>query len=83
MITPSQPDIGLPGELAPEPAVLTGALIGYARVSTAEQIHGRAELLTELPARLAEVTGEQVQEAAATLRADRRAVLELVPGGAR
>ena len=52
-------------------------------LSTAEQIHGRAELLTELPVRLAEVTAEQVQEAAATLRPDRRAVLELVPGGAR
>jgi predicted Zn-dependent peptidase len=52
-------------------------------LSTAEQIHGRAELLMELPVRLAEVTAEQVQEAAATLRPDRRAVLELVPGDAR
>ena len=48
-----------------------------------EQIHGRAELLTELPARLAAVTAEQVQEAAATLRPDRRAVLELAAGGAK
>jgi predicted Zn-dependent peptidase len=52
-------------------------------LATAEQIHGRAEMLTELPARLAEVTAAQVQEAAATLRPDRRAVLELVPGGSR
>ena len=52
-------------------------------LAAAEQIHGRAELLTELPARLADVTAEQVQAAAATLVPERRAVLELVPGGAR
>ncbi|MFL6129534.1 MAG: M16 family metallopeptidase [Mycobacteriales bacterium] len=52
-------------------------------LATAELVHGRAELLTELPARLAEVTAAQVQDAAATLRPDRRAVLELVPGGSR
>jgi predicted Zn-dependent peptidase len=52
-------------------------------LASAELIHGRAELLAELPARLASVTAEQVQEAAATLVPDRRAVLELVPGGAR
>ena len=52
-------------------------------LATAELVHGRAELLMELPARLAAVTAAQVQEAAATLRPDRRAVLELVPGGSR
>ena len=49
----------------------------------AELVHGRAELLAELPGRLAEMTADQVQAAAATLRPDRRAVLELSPGGAR
>jgi predicted Zn-dependent peptidase len=52
-------------------------------LATAELVHGRAELLMELPARLAAVTAAQVQEAAATLRPDRRAVLELAPGGSR
>jgi predicted Zn-dependent peptidase len=45
-----------------------------------EQQHGRADLLMELPGKLAEVTEEQIRAAAATLRADRRATLELVPG---
>ncbi len=48
-----------------------------------EQQHGRAELLHELPGRLAAVSEEQVRQAAATLRPDRRARLELVPGGDR
>jgi predicted Zn-dependent peptidase len=48
-----------------------------------ELVHGRAELLAELPAQLAEVTDEQVRAAAAALRPDRRAVLELTPGGTR
>jgi predicted Zn-dependent peptidase len=47
-----------------------------------ELIHGRAELIAELPERLAAVTAEQIAHAAATLRPDRRAVLELVAGGA-
>jgi zinc protease len=59
-------------------------VLGRTQVFTAaELIHGRAELLAELPGRLAAVTAEQVREAAGTLRPDRRAVLELVPGGAR
>ena len=45
-----------------------------------EQQHGRAELLMELPGLLASVTDAQVREAAGALSADRRAVLELVPG---
>jgi len=48
-----------------------------------ELIYGRAELLTELPGRLAAVTGEQVVAAVATLTPDHRAVVELVPGAAR
>ena len=52
-------------------------------LASAELIHGRGELLSELPGRLAEVTPDQVRAAAATLLPDRRAVLELVPGGTR
>jgi zinc protease len=44
-----------------------------------EQQRGRAELLNELPELLASVTAEQVVAAAATLRRDNRAVLELRP----
>jgi predicted Zn-dependent peptidase len=48
-----------------------------------ELIYGRAGLITELPARLAAVPPEAVQAAAARLRPDRRAVVELIAGGAR
>jgi hypothetical protein len=48
-----------------------------------EQQRGRAELVNELPALLAAVTPEQVVAAAAALRPQRRAVLEVVPGGAK
>jgi predicted Zn-dependent peptidase len=48
-----------------------------------ELLHGRAELIAELPERLADVTEDAVRKAAAELRPDRRAVLELVPGGAQ
>jgi len=47
-----------------------------------ELLHGRAELLGELPALLAEVTAEQVQAAAAARTPETRAVLELVPADA-
>jgi predicted Zn-dependent peptidase len=46
-----------------------------------ELLHGRAELITELPARLAEVSEDAVRAAAAALQPDRRAVLELIAGG--
>jgi zinc protease len=46
-----------------------------------EQQHGRADLLMELPGLLGAVTEEQIRAAASMLRPDRRAVLELVPGG--
>jgi zinc protease len=42
-----------------------------------EQQRGQAELLNELPGLLSAVTAAQVQAAAATLRTDNRAVLEL------
>jgi predicted Zn-dependent peptidase len=48
-----------------------------------EQQRGRAELVGEMPALLAEVTAEQVAAAAATLRPDSRARLDVVPDGAR
>jgi len=48
-----------------------------------ELIFGRAELVAELPGRLAAVTQDEVRAAAATLRPDRRAVIELIAGGAR
>jgi predicted Zn-dependent peptidase len=46
-----------------------------------ELVHGRAELLEELPERFAAVGEDAVRAAAANLRPDRRAVLELVAGG--
>jgi zinc protease len=51
-------------------------------MSVFEQQRGRAELAHELPGLLREVTPQQVQDAATTLRPDNRAVLELRPGGA-
>jgi zinc protease len=48
-------------------------------MSVFEQQRGRAELVDELPGLLREVTTEQVRAAAATLRPDNRAVLELRP----
>jgi zinc protease len=46
-----------------------------------EQQRGRAELAGELAALLMEVTSQQIMSAAAALRPDRRAVLEMVPEG--
>ncbi|MEP6599353.1 MAG: pitrilysin family protein [Actinomycetota bacterium] len=48
-----------------------------------ELIFRRAGLIAELPARFAAVTDRDVRAAAAALRPDRRAVVELVAGGAR
>jgi zinc protease len=48
-----------------------------------ELIFGRAELVNELPARLAEITDADVAAAADQMRPDRRAVVELIAGGAR
>ncbi|MEO6886283.1 MAG: pitrilysin family protein [Jatrophihabitantaceae bacterium] len=44
-------------------------------------IYGRAELIGELPGRLAAITEDALRAAAAELRPDRRAVLELTPSG--
>jgi predicted Zn-dependent peptidase len=46
-----------------------------------EQQRGEPALAHELPSRLAEVTADQVQAAAATLAPRRRATVEVVPGG--
>jgi len=48
-----------------------------------ELIFERSELIAELPGRLAAVTEHAVRAAAAALQPDRRAVLELIAGGAR
>jgi len=48
-----------------------------------ELIYGRAEMVAELPELLAAVTVEDLQRAASALTPDRRAVLELIAGGAR
>jgi hypothetical protein len=42
-----------------------------------ELLHGRAELVSDLPALFGRVTAEEIHTAAASLRPDRRAVLEL------
>ena len=80
-----------PGELARVQARMAaqllrevdGVLARTLALAALEQQHGRAELLMELPGLIGAVTAEQVAAAAATLRPDRRAVVELVPGGAR
>ncbi|AEV88496.1 peptidase M16 [Actinoplanes sp. SE50] len=41
---------------------------------------GRPELLNELPKLISEVTAEQIVDAAATLRPERRATVEAIPG---
>jgi len=52
------------------------------RMAVLEQQRGAPELLNELPRLLGEVTEEQVRTAAATLRPQRRAAVEVVPGAA-
>jgi hypothetical protein len=49
-------------------------------LSIFEQQRSRAELVNELPGLLEQVTASSVQSAAATLRPDNRARLELRPG---
>jgi predicted Zn-dependent peptidase len=79
-----------PGELQRVQARIAAQLLREAdpvlgrtlAMAVLEQQRGRAELVGELPALLAAVTDEQVVGAAASLRPDRRAVLEVVPGGA-
>ncbi|CAM00421.1 putative Zn-dependent peptidase [Saccharopolyspora erythraea NRRL 2338] len=48
-------------------------------LGSAELLHGRAELVSELPRRVEQVSAENVSAAAKALRPDARAVLELEP----
>jgi zinc protease len=48
-----------------------------------EQQRGRPELVGEMPALLAAVTADQVADAAASLRPDSRARLDVIADGAR
>jgi zinc protease len=48
-----------------------------------EQQRGEPELLNELPKLVGEVTAEQIADAAAALRPQRRAAVEVQPGATR
>lgn len=62
----------------------TDAVLGRAlRMAVLELQRGNPALLNDLPHLLAEVSAEQVREAAVTLRPQRRASIEVVPGGAQ
>ncbi|GAB3554977.1 putative Zn-dependent peptidase [Actinopolyspora lacussalsi] len=50
-------------------------------LGSTELLHGRAELVGELPARVGAVTAEEVASAAKALRPEARAVLEIEPTG--
>ncbi|PKW14530.1 M16 family metallopeptidase [Saccharopolyspora spinosa] len=50
-------------------------------LGSAELLHGRAELISELPRLIGEVSAESVASAAKALRPDARAVLEIEPAG--
>ena len=77
-----------PGELARTQARMathllrdTDAVLGRALPMAAlEQQRGRPELLNELPRLVGEVSEAQIVAAAATLRPERRATIELIPG---
>ena len=59
----------------------TDAVLGRALPMAAlEQQRGRPELLNELPRLVGEVTEAQIVAAAAALRPERRATIELIPG---
>jgi predicted Zn-dependent peptidase len=60
----------------------TDPVLGRAlRMAVLEQQRGTPELLNDLPRLVGEVTEEQIRAAAGALRADRRAAIEVVPGG--
>ncbi|MDI2030047.1 pitrilysin family protein [Saccharopolyspora sp. TS4A08] len=50
-------------------------------LGSAELLHGRAELISELPDRIGNVRAQDVANAAKELRSDARAVLEIEPAG--
>lgn len=62
----------------------TDAVLGRAlQMAVLEQQRGEPGLLNDLPRLIGEVTDEQVRAAAATLRPERRASIEVIAGGAR
>jgi predicted Zn-dependent peptidase len=62
----------------------TDAVLGRGlQMAVLEQQRGAPELVNSLPRLVAEVTEEQVRAAAARLTADRRASIEVVPGGGK
>ncbi|MEV4625995.1 pitrilysin family protein [Micromonospora sp. NPDC049523] len=62
----------------------TDAVLGRAlQMAVLEQQRGAPELINDLPRLLGEVTEEQVRAAAATLSPERRAAVEVIPGGAK
>ncbi len=77
-----------PGELARTQARMathllreTDPVLGRAlRMAVLEQQRGTPELLNELPRLVGSVTAEQIVAAAATLRPERRASVEVIPG---
>ncbi len=79
-----------PGELARTQARMathllrdTDAVLGRAlRMAVLELQRSNPALLNDLPHLIAEVTAEQIREAAAAMRPHRRASIEVVPGGA-
>jgi zinc protease len=70
----------LGGVLLRELDPVMGRTLAFAKF---QLIHERAELVLELPERLAAVSEDAVRTAAASLRPDNRAVLELIAGGAQ
>ncbi|HYN94606.1 MAG TPA: pitrilysin family protein [Pilimelia sp.] len=78
------------GELARTQARMATHLLGDAdavigralRLAVLEQQRGAPELFNDLPRLVGEVTAEQIGAAAATLRPQRRAAVEVVPGSA-
>jgi predicted Zn-dependent peptidase len=51
------------------------------QIAVLEQQRGAPELVNDLPRLVADVTEEQVLAAAASLTAQRRASVEVIPGG--
>ncbi|MFC7549454.1 M16 family metallopeptidase [Plantactinospora sp. GCM10030261] len=62
----------------------TDAVLGRAlTMAVLEQQRGEPGLLNELPSRIGAVTADQVRAAAATLRPERRASIDVIAGGAK
>ncbi|HVX45059.1 MAG TPA: pitrilysin family protein [Mycobacteriales bacterium] len=78
-----------PGELERIKSRLVAQILGdmdsvlgrALQLAPLEQQHGRAELISEIPALIGAVTATSVQAAAGALQPGRRAVVELIPEG--